>query len=259
MARKIREDIKTCDINDKFGVTESQRTSKSLAWFNTARENLQTANILLSNKRINHCVFFLQQCIECIIKGILIENNIVHNAKDFNHHPEIALEHFFEQNGFVSIEYCKAIKSSLAESDDFEIRLRKMAKIINKFTIEYSKATENIPKDFSIDPSSYAALGLPTYCSDTHAYLTIEKMHYTQNVIYCFAILFGGNQIEQNTRYPMAEEETLLPTQRYCSTPIIIEGLTTCIPLFESILKTILHEDLEEIASYLQSLIPNTY
>ena len=70
-SNKIKKNIKTFDVNEFLGIADNERTDLSILWYQTAIENLITANVLLENKRISHCIFFMQQCIECIIKGIL--------------------------------------------------------------------------------------------------------------------------------------------------------------------------------------------
>ena len=55
---KIKDNIKTLDVNEIYGVAENKRTEYSIAWYRTALDNLLTARILLMNNRLNHCVFF---------------------------------------------------------------------------------------------------------------------------------------------------------------------------------------------------------
>lgn len=50
-------------------------------WYITADENIKTAEILLNNKRYPHSIFFMQQCVECLIKGIFLEAEIIFTLK----------------------------------------------------------------------------------------------------------------------------------------------------------------------------------
>ena len=97
--RRIKENIETLDVNEVFGVSVNERTETSLAWFSVAKDNVSTAKLLFDNKKYHHCVFFLQQSIECIVKGVLLENKIVDHAEDFSHSPIEALEQFYMQVG----------------------------------------------------------------------------------------------------------------------------------------------------------------
>lgn len=236
---KIKDNIKTLDVNEIYGVAENKRTEYSIAWYRTALDNLLTARILLMNNRLNHCVFFLQQCIECIIKGILIENKFIDNAKDFNHNPECAIELFYKQTNSISIKYCESIKEELKNIKDFESRLIKIVGITNLFTEEYNLKIKSCPSNFMVNSIALQAIGLKESSSKEDVYRYIEKVKYTNNLIYCIAILFDG--VQQNTRYPIEDNGKLLPSEKYLNTISIIEGLNSIIPLFNYILNTILY------------------
>ena len=68
-------------------------------WYITADENIKTAEILLNNKRYPHSIFFMQQCVECLIKGIFLEAEIIFDPKSISHAPEKAFIQFYEKVG----------------------------------------------------------------------------------------------------------------------------------------------------------------
>ena len=192
MARnKIKKDIKTIDINDIFGVADNERTDYTISWYLIAQENIKTAKVLLNNKRIYHCVFFLQQSIECIIKGILLENRLIDNVKDFNHKPEDAIEQFYIKLDSESIHICNYIKKEMSSIIDFESRLIHMAKIANSYTIQYNNLIQHCPSEFMIDPNVLPAIGLDDQCKKEVIYNRLQKKHYTNTLIYCFATLLS--------------------------------------------------------------------
>ena len=133
--------------------------------------------------------FFLQQCIECIIKGILIENKFIDNAKDFNHNPEYAIELFYKQTNSISIKYYESIKEELKNIKDFESRLIKIVGITNLFTEEYNLKIKTCPSNFMVNSIALQAIGLKESSSKEDVYRYIEKVKYTNILIYCIAIL----------------------------------------------------------------------
>ena len=244
--RRIENQIVTIDVTDIYGVAQTERTDLSLRWYEVARDNLATAKLLLDNSRCHHCVFFLQQSIECIVKGILLENKIVQTAESFSHAPEMAIECFYKQLGSASLEYCEYIKKEMSDKVGFENRLTHMANIFNGFMAQYLQILEeDAPEDFFIESSSYLAIGLPDSCSRNAAYWYIQTVFYVNIFVYCFAVLFGNtpnSKVQQNTRYPMDEGGVWMPTEKYRGTKNVIEGLYSIIKNFEFILKSILRE-----------------
>lgn len=237
-SNKIKKNIKTFDVNEYLGIADNERTEQSILWYRTAMENLITADVLLKNERISHCVFFLQQCIECIIKGILLENKLVNNVKDFNHSPENALEQFYEQFWSNSILFCNEVKTKMRDISNFELRLEYIAKISNSCTIEYVKSTQNCPHDFTIDPNVLDVIGVDISYSKENIYKHIQKRLYVNKLIYCFSILFNG--VQQDTRYPINKNGISLPNEKYKKSFKIVNGLSSIIPCFDYILRTIL-------------------
>lgn len=216
---KIKDNIEVIDINDKYAITKSERTPESCSWYEVANENLITAEILLDNKRIPHTIFFLQQSIECIIKAILLENKIINDVKDFNHKPEEAILQFLEREQSYSKEILDYIKKKMSYRRDFVSRLKTMNEIVNKLTRQYNNIVDLYEKIF-------------------------KEIEYTNNIIYCFAILFSTTQ--QNTRYPESANNNTddnkrwnLPNEMYQETAETLDELNSIMPFFKFILDTV--------------------
>lgn len=237
-SNKINKNIKTFDVNEHIGIADNARTEQSISWYRTAMENLITADILLKNKRISHCVFFMQQCIECIIKGILLENKLVDNVKDFNHSPENAIEQFYEYVESNLIDSCNDIKDKMRNISDFELRLEYMAEISNNCTIEHVKSSQDCPPDFIVNPNVLDMIGIDISSSKEKIYKHIQESMYVDKLIYCFAILFNG--VQQNTRYPICENGISLPNEKYKYSSKIVNGLSSIIRCFNFIIGKIL-------------------
>lgn len=115
-----------------------------------------------------------------------------------------------------------------------------MAKIANSYTIQYTNLIQHCPSEFMIDSNVLPAIGLDAPCKKEVIYNRLQKIHYTNTLIYCFAILF--NNVQQNTRYPIKECEKIMPSEKYSNTPKTVNGLNSIIRCFEFIIRTILYE-----------------
>lgn len=186
-------------------------------WYLTAKEDILTSKILLENGRYAHAIFFMQQCIECLIKGIFVETGIIVEPKDINHNPEKAFITLYEKVGdTVNKSNCDFINNKLEEGKliSFESKLLFFIEVINDINSQYEKWLY----------SSY---------SDS------AKYNYIQNVLFCLSKLFEDTQ--QNTRYPMNDKNgnTLtLPFKLY-NTSIIKNKIKSLISLIESIINII--------------------
>ena len=91
---KINKKIEVQNLNELFDTTCSNRTEYSTCWLNVSINNYNTAFVLFKNNIYCHAIFFMQQSIECLIKAILIENNLISfsDIKSANHRPEQALD-----------------------------------------------------------------------------------------------------------------------------------------------------------------------
>ena len=235
--KRIKENVKVIDVNKQIAIIDSERTQDSISWYLTAKEDLLTAEVLLNNQRIAHCVFFLQQSIECIIKGIIIENNLVNNVRDFSHRPEEAFEQFYVQHNSDNIEICSYIKNAMSNISDFESRLIRMADIEKYYTFYYIHSIQNCPVDFEAEPQSLQAMGLKKMCSKEDIYNLVQKRFYVNTLIYLFAILFSPTQ--QNSRYPIREYDMIVPNEKYINNKKTIEGLFSIIECYNYILNEV--------------------
>ena len=170
----------------------------------------------------------------------MLENKFIENVKDFNHKPEDAIEQFYIQLDSESIHACNYIKNEMCSIVDFESRLIRMAKIANSYTIQYANLIQHCPSEFMVEPNVLPAIGLDAPCKKEIIYKRLQKIHYTNTLIYCFAILF--NNVQQNTRYPIKECEKIMPDEKYRNTPNIINGLNSIVRCFDFIIRTILYE-----------------
>lgn len=216
---KIKDNIESIDINDKYAITKSERTPESCSWYEVANENLITAKILLDNKRIPHTIFFLQQSIECIIKAILLENKLIDNVKGFNHKPEEAIVQFLKSKQSDSVKILDHINEKMSNEKDFVSRLKTMSAIANTLTTQYNNIVDLDEKIF-------------------------KEIEYTNNIIYCFAILFSTTQ--QNTRYPESTNNNTggnkrwnLPNEMYQETAELLDGLNSIMSFLKFILDTV--------------------
>lgn len=151
-------------------------------WYLTAKEDILTSKILFENGRYAHAIFFMQQCIECLIKGIFVETGIIVEPKDINHKPEKAFITLYEKVGdTVNKSNCDFINNKLEERKliSFESKLLFFIGVINDINSQYEKWLY----------SSY---------SDS------AKYNYIQNILFCLSKLFEDTQ--QNTRYPMNDK-----------------------------------------------------
>ena len=186
-------------------------------WYLTAKEDILTSKILFENGRYAHAIFFMQQCIECLIKGIFVETGIIVEPKDINHKPEKAFITLYEKVGdTVNKSNCDFINNKLEERKliSFESKLLFFIGVINDINSQYEKWLY----------SSY---------SDS------AKYNYIQNILFCLSKLFEDTQ--QNTRYPMNDKNgnTLtLPFKLY-NTSIIKNKIKSLISLIESIIDII--------------------
>lgn len=183
-------------------------------WYLTAKENILTAKILFEKSRYAHAIFFMQQCIECLIKGIFLETGIIVEPKDINHKPEKAFITLYEKIGDTDNKNnCDFINKKLDEGKliSFESKLLFFIKVINNITYQYEKYAYSSYSDYA-------------------------KYSYTQNVLFCLSKLFEGTQ--QNTRYPINDNNGIILTLPFniYNTSIIKDKIESLISLIEKII-----------------------
>lgn len=204
------------NIGDNIFILWGNNTD-SYNWYLTAKENILTAKILFENSRYAHVIFFMQQCIECLIKGIFLETGIIVEPKDINHKPEKAFITLYEKIGdTVNKNNCDFINKELDERKliSFESKLLFFIRVINNINSQYEKWLYS-------------------------GYSVFAKYNYIQNVLFCLSKLFEDTQ--QNTRYPMNNKNGIiltLPFKLY-NTPIIKNKIKSLISLIENIIDII--------------------
>lgn len=204
------------NIGDNVSILWGNNTD-AYNWYFTAKENIITAKILFENSRYAHAIFFMQQCIECLIKGIFLETGIIVEPKDINHKPEKAFITLYEKIGdTINKNNCNFINKKLDERKplSFENKLLFFIGVINNINSQYEKWLY----------SSY---------SDS------AKYNYIQNTLFCLSKLFEDTQ--QNTRYPMNDNNGItltLPSKLY-NNPIIKNKIKSLISLIENIIDII--------------------
>lgn len=237
----IKENLNCVDVSEEVGAISGSRTPTVIAWYKTAKNNLCSAKILFENKQYPHSVFFIQQCVECIVKGIFLESGIVseEKVKDISHNPFKAYKDLYTKINYKQgLYYCDEFQKRLDTVKSFEDKLKVSAKIANQFTTKYTEdikiafSSTNLPKY-----ENRQALGLPNHASELACHLTILQYLYTQNILLLLSYTFTHNT-EQTARYFTLENTVIMPDTIY-STPIVIESIETLINLLGAILRDI--------------------
>ena len=202
MGKKINtESIRSIDINEIFSMTYPNRDENSICWFETAVLNCKTASTLLHNKIYCHALFFMQQCIECIVKGILIENQIVNvrEIKKWSHSPEEAFSAFYKVMESQYELFFANIKERIIKEQDLESKLEMTNSIINHYCQIYEDSLRKITT--YNNPAILLKL-----CVDA--------------IIISLSVLL--NSMQQNTRYPDIET-CKLPSVLYDESEIVVK------------------------------------
>lgn len=238
----IEKDLNDVDITSNVAAIVGSRTDAVIAWYRVAKDNLSTANLLLKNKHIPHAIFFIQQCVECLVKGTFLECGALNEetTKQICHSPDKAYKALYKHINYeYGIYYCKEIPRQLNNGKSFEDKLKIGASIANQFTKRYRADLNNSHKDASyIDYRNPYAMGLPDGANQLLCHLRYLESMYAENMLLLFSCIFS-HEVEQNVRYPVINNDKItIPTDNFYSR-IIEEGLTTIIPILNTILKTI--------------------
>ncbi|GCB35011.1 HEPN domain-containing protein [Bacteroides faecalis] len=220
-----------------------QRTLAVLAWYKVAKENLSSAELLLKNKKVSHAIFFIQQCVECIVKGVFLESGVLNNdtTRQISHSPEDAYKLLYKQLDYsCGIYYCEEIPRQLNKGISFEEKLRISANIANQFTEDYERNLKNASCDANniadMDP---IALGLPPSATQLQCYLCFLITMYNMNMLLLFSCLFS-HKVEQNAGYPQINAQKIVVPSDVFNTLTIEKGLQTIIPILTKILNDII-------------------
>ena len=242
---EIEKDLKQVDVTSDIGAIVGNRTTAVLAWYKIAQENLVSAEILLQNRKIPHTIFFIQQCVECLVKGTFLEAGILNESTTIQicHSPEKAYQTLYKHIDYSwGLYYCEEIPRQLNKGSSFEDKLKISASIANQFTTHYWEDYNNAAIDVAkIVYENPTALGLPSNATQLQCHYRYLESMYAENMLLLFSCVFS-HKVENDVRYPKVDSNpVILPSDTYNS-KIIEEGLQTIIPVLKSILKSIVGE-----------------
>ena len=176
---KINDKLNEVEIEEQFGIVYGFNYEEAVIWYNIADENLTTSKVLIDNHRFAHAAFFMQQSVECFIKGILIHSEILSpdKVKSVSHDIESVFCEFYKKVGDeYNINTIQSIHSKLQDHISFS----------DKITMIIVPCANNIIEQF--ERAKDSAFGIHTI----HGYIT--------NMLILFSILLDRN-IQQDTRY----------------------------------------------------------
>lgn len=237
----IEQNLNRVDVSTEVAAITGFRTPTVIAWYKTAKNNLRSAKILFDGKQYPHSIFFIQQCVECLVKGTFLESGIVTEDKvrDISHNPSKAYRDLYTEIDYKQgLYYCNEFQKRLDAVNTFEEKLIISANLANHFTTKY---TEDINNAFSSSTlpkyENKPALGLPENASQLTCHLTTLQNLYTQNILLLLSYTFTHNT-EQTARYFTLDNNVIMPDTIY-STPTVIESIETLINLLEANIRDI--------------------
>ena len=177
---KINDKLKEIEIEKQFGIVYGFNFEEAVIWYNIADENLTTSKVLIANQRFAHAAFFIQQSVECFIKGILIHSEILSpdKVKFVSHDIESLFCEFYKKVGDeYNINTIQSIHSKLQGHTSFS----------DKITMIIVPCANNIIEQFERAKTDL-----------TFGFHTIYG--YITNMLILFSILLDRN-IQQDTRY----------------------------------------------------------
>lgn len=220
---QINDNLNEINISKDIVLLKGKRTQTVNAWYEIAADNLSSAKVLFENKCVNHAVFFIQQSVECIVKGLFLEAGIL-NAdiiRYINHNPSDAFEKLYKKIDYEQgLEYCRQIPEMLNKRSSFEEKMILVTSLANKFTSAF--------KEFMLAfQSNIISFDTSRYESSVIDYYVTEKCYY-QNILLLFSCLFT-HKVESNARYLTAMNNNVILPKQMFSTPQIIERLPSFI------------------------------
>lgn len=233
------------EATDIISTLHTDRTDAVIAWYNTAKENIDTAEILLNHARYPHTVFFIQQSIECIIKGIFSENGITEpqKATDINHYAFSAfLSYYTKYQDKYGVDFSNLVAEIVDKGKTFYDKLECCAAISNVLTNDYNN---NIDVDNKVLSSKYdpVALGLDACASQIDCHKRIYKLFYFQYLLHLLSYVFS-HEAESNARYPKfcSNGDVITPSSIYDVN--ISQNLSLLIILLKHIISEIINQSL---------------
>ena len=238
---KLKENFNLVDLSPEIKTIIGEKTDIVINWYILAKENLLSASIMIDNVRIPHAIFFIQQSIECLVKGIFLESGIIEEktVKSINHNPAEIFKNFYQKVNYKEgLYYCEMFPQYLNQGENFEERLAISAHIANQFTTRYcnlvsGKDDNNIPEYQNI-----STLGLDENASHFYCHLKVNRGFYVQDMLLLLSFVFSNN-IEQEVRYPKENNPEFLPEKEFNKIRI-----RECLPTIIRIINNILNEKL---------------
>ena len=243
---KIRDNyLPPLDATHNISVLNTTRSAAAKAWFDIAYENIISAEILLNSKRFPHTVFFIQQTIECLIKGIFSENGIVEpqKASDINHYAFEAFHTYYvEFHDQYGMEFSDLAKQIIDKGDTFSEKLEFCASIANILTTDYNKNIDIRDKQINAEYNP-KALGLKEDASQIECHKRIYRLYYFQYILHLLSYIFS-HEAESCARYPKISNtnSVLMPSTIFDNK--ISKNLSQLVILLKHITSEIINDSL---------------
>lgn len=216
----IKDNLITTDIDETYAVVAGSNHIEGNKWYSAANELVKSAKVLFDNHRISHCVYLLQQAVECTIKATFIDSGVsdVSLVKQIGHAPEKVFLSFYEKVGSSTyVDWCNEVIQDLNNSNivSFQDKLTHFKSLINAIVRQFEQEKKESLYGHQIPTNAVTSLGFPPYIPSSMIHIYIARMKYVQNLLFCLSLIFKGTQ--ENTRYPMEENngEYSTPNQKY--------------------------------------------
>lgn len=218
---KIKNDfLPSYEATNGIHTLNSNRTNYITSWYTVANENIKTVAILLQNERISHAVFFLQQTVECLIKGLFLENRIAlpSDIEEIKHYPNKAFRSYYEKvQDCYGVTFCDLFLNVVNKGKDFYEKLNISAQIANVLTTDYNN---NINCDGKVIATKYdpIALGLVNTATQQECHKRAYKLYYFQYLLNILSYVFN-HDVESNARYPqfIDDKSSIVPSSLFDS------------------------------------------
>ena len=240
----INDNLKETYISSNIVSINGKRTPAVMAWYKTAEDNLFSAKILLENASISHAVFFIQQSIECAVKGLFLEAGIFKEEnikKEIKHYPSETFLSLYEKIDYEDgKEYCQIIPEMLNKKSIFQDKLILAISLANQITDGFKKELSKIFTNQILEQFSHPeVLGLPSYATNQAIQYSVKESLYVQNILLLFSCLFT-HEIESTARYFNNNNNVIVYPNDIYNTPIIVARLPSVVKLINSIIKRLI-------------------
>lgn len=180
------KELNVIEENELYGVIGGCN-KEAIVWYKTAINNIKIAEILFNENQTPQCIFSLQQCVETLTKGVLLECGVIKSPRELNHHPEKAFQELYnKKNDTINSKNCNFVLQKIKGNEyNFEKKLPIIAQITNSATTQYSE------NRLSVSDKEYQNL----------------KYSYVNTALFCLCVLF--NSTEAKSRYP---EGNIMPS-----------------------------------------------